>query len=256
MRFAADFRAIARAALRGKWLTAAFTSLTASLIGAQIASGGGGGSSADTEDSGFSLFESLDPQVVRIIEMMALLILVITAVTAILGFIIGGAGKLGYARFNLNLVDGREARIDDLFSQFHRLGAGFIMNLLTALYVFFWSLLFVIPGIIKTYSYAMTPYILSEHPEYTPNDAITLSRRMMDGNKFRLFCLRFSFIGWSILCSLPSAFAVTALLSGSMLLLPLVFVTILGYLFLYAYQEAAQAAFYREISGTEIQFTV
>ena len=63
--------------------------------------------------------------------------------------------------------------------------------------------LLVIPGIVKTYSYAMTPYIMSEHPSLTANEAITESRRIMDGNKWRLFCLDFSFIGWELLCSLP-----------------------------------------------------
>ena len=49
----------------------------------------------------------------------------------------------------------------------------------------------------------MTPYIMSEHPSLTANEAITESRRIMDGNKWRLFCLDFSFIGWELLCALP-----------------------------------------------------
>ncbi|MBQ3257047.1 MAG: DUF975 family protein, partial [Oscillospiraceae bacterium] len=155
-------------------------------------------------------------------------------------------------RFNLNLVDGKEARFEDLFSQFHRLGDGFVMVLLMGIYEFLWSLLFVIPGIIKSFSYAMTPYILYEHPEYNPNYAITVSREMMDGNKFRLFCLNLSFIGWSLLAALPSIIALAAVLTGNFFLLPLILVTIVGDLFVGAYMEAAQAAFYREVSGTEL----
>ena len=173
-------------------------------------------------------------------------------ISIIISLIIGGAGKLGYARFNLNLVDGKEARFEDLFSQYHRLGDGFIMNLLLGIYTFLWSLLFVIPGIIKSFSYAMTPYILTEHPEYNPNYAITVSREMMDGNKFRLFCLNLSFIGWSLLAALPSIIALAAVLTGNFFLLPLILVTIVGDLFVGAYMEAAQAAFYREVSGTEV----
>lgn len=249
MKYAADFRSIARNALRGRWLVAVLTAFVASLIGAQIAAGGSG-SSSSSENSGIDLTEYLNADVVKLLK-TALGVLVVWAVIAlIIALVIGGAGKLGYARFNLNLVDGKEARFTDLFSQFHRIGDGFIMNLLLGLYVFLWSLLFVIPGIIKSLSYAMTPYILSEHPEYGANYAISLSREMMDGNKFRLFCLSFSFIGWSLLCALPTIAAAASLLTGSFLLLPLILVSAIGSLFLDAYIEAAHAAFYREISET------
>ena len=59
-----------------------------------------------------------------------------------------------------------------------------------------------IPGIIKSYSYAMTMYILADHPEMAPLDAIAESKRIMTGNKWRLFCLDLSFIGWLVLCIL------------------------------------------------------
>ncbi len=256
MKYAADFRYIAREALRGKWLVAVLTAFVASLIGAQIASGGGGGGSNNNDNnnsSGINLNEYFSPEVLNFFRIALAALLVYAVISIIITLVIGGAGKLGYARFNLNLVDGKEARISDLFSQFHRLGDGFIMNLLVGIYTFLWSMLFVIPGIIKSFSYAMTPYILSEHPEYNPNYAITVSREMMDGNKFRLFCLNLSFIGWSLLVALPSIIALAAVLMGNFLLLPLILVTIVGDLFVGAYMEAAQAAFYREVSGTERQ---
>ena len=253
MKCVADFRYIAREALRGKWLIAVLTAFVASLIGAQIASGGGGGSNNnDNNNSGLNLNEYFSPEVLNFFRVALAALLVYAVIMLIVTLIIGGAGKLGYARFNLNLVDGKEARISDLFSQFHRLGDGFIMNLLVGIYTFLWSLLFVIPGIIKSFSYAMTPYILTEHPEYNPNYAITVSREIMDGNKFRLFCLNLSFIGWSLLAVLPAIIALTAVLTGNFFLLPLILVTIVGDLFVGAYMEAAQAAFYREVSGTEV----
>ena len=67
------------------------------------------------------------------------------------------------------------------------------------LFLFLWSLLFVIPGIIKSYSYRMVKYIIAENPDMSWNDAITLSRKMMDGNKWRAFVLDLSFIGWILL---------------------------------------------------------
>ena len=208
MKYAADFRYIAREALRGKWLIAVLTAFVASLIGAQIASGGSGsGSNSNKNNSGINLNEYFSPEVLNFFRIVLAALLVYAVISIIISLIIGGAGKLGYARFNLNLVDGNDARFEDLFSQFHRLGDGFVMVLLMGIYEFLWSLLFVIPGIIKSFSYAMTPYILYEHPEYNPNYAITVSREMMDGNKFRLFCLNLSFIGWHLLVALPSILA-------------------------------------------------
>jgi len=266
MKFAADFRAIARAALRGKWLTAILTGFVASLLGAGIASGGGsfnGGSQSGGD--GDALLRQLQHsgywQIIVTSLMIAAVILVIYAIVVL---ILGGAGRLGYATFNLKLVDGRNPAFRDLFSQFHRLGDGFCMNLLVSVYTVLWSLLFIIPGIIKSFSYAMTPYILAEHPELTPNEAITESRRIMAGNRWRLFCLQLSFIGWELLCAVPPLLAIIPLsllmvgmgpaiggVAALLILLPVcVLLAAVGALFLTPYREAANAAFYREISGT------
>ena len=185
--------------------------------------------------------------------------LVVLVIWMLVCLVISGAGKFGYAIFNLKLVDGKEAKVSDLFSQFHRLGDGFLMNLLMGLYTFFWSLLLVIPGIIKSYSYSMTPYIMAEHPEMTVNEAITESRRVMDGNKVRLFCLAFSFIGWGLLCVLPSVILMSIVLirlnatgdlSQLFWLIPAGIPSFVGSLFLVPYEQAAFAAFYRDVAGT------
>ncbi len=68
-----------------------------------------------------------------------------------------------------------------------------------ALFTFLWSLLFVIPGIVKSYSYALTPYILARYPEIPAKEAIKLSMKVMDGRKFELFVLQLSFLGWNLL---------------------------------------------------------
>jgi len=67
------------------------------------------------------------------------------------------------------------------------------------LYIFLWSLLLIIPGIIKGYSYRIVPYILADNPKIDANEAITLSRKMMAGEKFDAFVLDLSFIGWYLL---------------------------------------------------------
>jgi len=76
----------------------------------------------------------------------------------------------------------------------------FTTLLLKLLYTLFWTLLLIVPGIIKSYSYAMTPYILRNHPELKNNEAIEMSMDMMDGHKAKLFWLQLTFIGWYILC--------------------------------------------------------
>ena len=103
------------------------------------------------------------------------------------------------------------------------------MQLLRVVYTVLWSLLFVIPGIYASYGYAMTPYILMENKEMTANEAIRASKELMNGNRFRLFCLEISFIGWALLALFLTA--------G------------IGFLWLVPYMEASFAAFYREIKA-------
>ena len=264
MKYAEDFRTIARDALRGKWPTAVLTGFIASLMGACIATAGdGGNSNSSSSNRGSTTAIIQDFRATEFWENFGTIIMIgigLLVVWLIVTIVISGAGKLGYATFNLKLVDHKNASLSDLFSQFHRLWDGFSMNFLMGLYTILWSLLFIIPGIIKEFSYAMTPYIMAEHPELTTDEAITRSREIMDGNKWRLFCLGFSFIGWSLLCSLPTLLALGAILgmaySGQSLavllwLIPASIPSFIGYLFLRPYQEAAYAAFYRDVSGTE-----
>ena len=259
MKYAADFRADAREALRGRWPIAILTGFVASLIGAHIATSGGGSSNSNNDSTRAVVrdFQATEFWLqYRTLIIAAIVLLVIWLIVTI---VIGGAGKLGYATFNLKLVDNKDVALADLFSQFHRLGDGFCMNFLMGLYTLLWTLLFIIPGLIKTYSYAMTPYILAENPGMTATDAITESRRIMDGNKWRLFCLGFSFIGWGLLCAAPTLIALfivsriaieTQSLAVLLWIIPASIPSYIGSLFLTPYQEAAWAAFYRDVSGT------
>ena len=106
-----------------------------------------------------------------------------------------------------------------------------ITMVLTMLYTWLWSLLLIIPGIIKSYSYAMTPFILEDDDEeVSGNEAIEKSMRMMDGHKWELFCLDFSFIGWILLAILTLG---------------------IGCLWLYPYIYTARAAFYEELKANQ-----
>ncbi|MDR0850629.1 MAG: DUF975 family protein [Christensenellaceae bacterium] len=107
---------------------------------------------------------------------------------------------LGYTLFMINLVRRKNPQINDLFGYFKD-GYWMSMGVYWLKYVFIvlWSLLLIIPGIIKTYSYAMSEYLVINKIRTDPNEAITFSRELMNGNKWRLFCLHFSFIGWILL---------------------------------------------------------
>ena len=78
---------------------------------------------------------------------------------------------------------------------------------LTFVYIFLWTLLLIIPGIIKSYSYALTVYISEDNPDLTPEECINKSIEMMNGNKWKLFLLDLSFIGWLFLSILTLGIA-------------------------------------------------
>ena len=263
MKYAADFRAEARDALRGRWPIAVLAGFVASLIGANIATGGGGGgnSNSDSDSTRILIEEFTATEFWLQFRAVIIGLIVALVIWLIITIVFGGAGTLGDAIFNLKLVDNKEVELKDLFSQFHRLGDGFCMNFLVGLYTVLWTLLFIIPGIIKGYSYAMIPYILAENPGMTATEAITESRRIMEGNKWRLFCLGFSFIGWALLCAAPLLIALgilvgiavrTMSLVTLLWIIPLSIPLSIGSLFLTPYQEATYAAFYREVSGTAV----
>ena len=272
MKYAADFRKIAREALKGHWIISALACFIASLVGGNIIQNIKFNFESNTpEDSSASLgsvritTENLSEFIPLLLATLSIM-LFIALITIAIMLTVGGPLKLGYAKYNLGLVDKNDTGMGDLFSQFGRFTDGFVLNLLLWGYTLLWSMLFIVPGIIKSLSYSMAPYILYEDTNISANDAITESRRIMDGNKWRLFCLRFSFIGWSILASLPAAFATgiattLARIGGTGLALvgfsftvPFSIASFVLNCFVASYMECAQAAFYREITGTALEY--
>ena len=154
-------------------------------------------------------------------------LMVIAIVLAVAQFIIGCIVAVGYAKYNLDLMDGEEGKAGTLFDYFPQWKTMVKAGLLQAVFVFLWMLLFIIPGIIAALRYSMTNYILAENPEMGAMEAIDHSKELMDGNKWRFFCLGFSFIGWHILAGC---------------------VPVIGGLVLLPYTSAANAAFYRDIT--------
>ena len=223
---AKDFRRYAREALKGRWIKAGGVGLLAALLGASIdmsGSAGSFGSSAQNSSNlteqfgGFSGGSAVSAVLLAVLLGVALVFLV----WAIVMLVIGGATTLGFAKYNLNLVDDKDPKLKDIFSQYDRLGTGFGMQFFRMLFITLWSLLLVIPGIIATYSYSMTAYILCENPQMTAREAIKKSKELMKGNRWRLFCLEISFIGWELL-------AVLAIVLVTVMFMPTMFVMAAG----------------------------
>lgn len=146
-----------------------------------------------------------------------------------IGIIFLGCLEYGYYNLHLDLVRGKsEIDLSDCFSGFKCFSRSLVLGILQYIFIFLWSLLFIIPGIVKSYSYAMSYYIAKDHPEYTPQQCITESRRIMEGRKMDLFLLDLSFIGWILLSALTCG---------------------IGFLWVGPYQMTARAAFYYDLVG-------
>lgn len=215
-----DIRARARENLRDHWGISVAAAFVAAIFGALIISSG----------NLVQITEKIAEEAPDRIASVLLLLLSAASTISLVQLILGGVVQLGYSKFLLSQHDGREYEVKDLFSQFDRFGVGFLQLFLRNLFVALWTLLLVIPGIIKSLSYAMTPFILADHPELTAKQAIRRSMELMDGHKGELFILGLTFIGWELLNGLTLG---------------------IGSLWLNPYKNAAYAAFYREITGAK-----
>lgn len=214
-----ELRAVARRNLEGTWGISVGVALVAALLGGSMA---GAGSNVN-----FNVSEEDIRNLPPVFWSVLLPLVSVAGLLSLAALILGGTVELGYAKFLLKQHDRKELQFSDLFSQFDRFGTGFAQKFLRILYITLWTLLLVIPGIVKGLSYAMTPFILEEHPEMTASEAIKASMQLMDGHKMDLFILGLTFIGWQILACLTMG---------------------IGFLFLNPYMNAAYAAFYRDIS--------
>lgn len=134
---------------------------------------------------------------------------------------------------NRYFLENREHKtsIGQLFYGFAngRYGANVWVMFLRSLYIWAWSLLFYIPGIVKSYSYMLVPYILAENPSLDSGRVLELSRKMMHGHKWEAFVLQWSFFGWELL-----AFFTTG---------------ILNVLYINPYMQATYAEFYSAVKA-------
>lgn len=230
---AKEFRKIARTKLRGNW----GRSILVSFIAAVICGLGGiyetisKLASLDVEaliagdaEALIAQYESLDGAMTG-----SPILALIVGIAVIL---LTGAITQGCNRYYTNLtLNGKADEVSVLFSRFDIFLKTVGLELFMTLFTFLWGLLFVIPGIVATYRYRLAHYLMAENPELGIRQAVNMSKELMKGHKWRLFCLDLSFIGWGILASLTCG---------------------IGYLWLNPYMDAASAAFYIDRTGRGI----
>lgn len=220
---ASDYRAIARRALSGFWGVALGVTLLAALLGGVST---GFSFNIDLDDQTIAELRHYAPQLMYVLWRCTPVI-AFFSMLSLVQFLIGGTVEIGLCRFYLHRLDGRPAEVGDLFSAFDIFGRALWLRVLIWLKIFAWSLLFIIPGIVAAFRYAMAPYIMAENPQLTASQAIELSKQMMDGRKGDLFVLNLSFIGWGLLAGLTFG---------------------IGLLWLNPYILMARAAFYRSVA--------
>lgn len=131
----------------------------------------------------------------------------IPIVGGIAAIIITPAFSLSFCMIYLKIAKKEDIGVGDLFSGFNSTGKALWLYILVNFFTFLWSCLFVIPGIIKKYSYSMAFYILADNPELTAREALSKSKEIMNGHKMELFVLQLSFILWYLLVGITLGIA-------------------------------------------------
>lgn len=170
--------------------------------------------------------------------LMCLIDLIIVAILSGGGHLLIGdfiALSLAISFLKLRDNDELEKPYVSAFSVFteNRFGPECINFVMTTIFTFLWSLLLIIPGIIKSYSYAMTPYIVKDMvasgTQVGATDGINASKALMNGHKMDLFIFDLSFIGWFLLGV----------------------ISVIGLLWFVPYYQTAKANFYRKLAGNQ-----
>lgn len=181
--------------------------------------GGGGGVSFNftvnnpqNADDTFGFGRMSDSQAMMFLIGFMAAALVIWVLTAALAAFLFNPLQVGAQRFFV-VSHYKKAELNELGFAFSKSYMNVVkIMFLRQLYIFLWSMLFIIPGIIKAYEYLMIPYILAENPNIDSKEAFAISKQMMDGNKWKAFVLRLSFFGWVLLsvftCGILSVFYV------------------------------------------------
>lgn len=147
-------------------------------------------------------------------------------ISLLCSFLLPGPFILGQSFYFLAAIRRSAPRVGLLFKGCSFFGRSVVLYLLSSLFIFLWTLLLIVPGIIAAYSYAMAYFIIADDPSVRPLEAISRSKQMMVGQKWKLACLQGRFIGWALLGLLTCG---------------------IGLLWVYPYYMASVAAFYEDL---------
>ena len=185
----------AKVAFRRNYWACVIVAFVMSIVTGAISSSS---ASSDMEESSVSGYDDLGSAII------ALTVFAVIAIVAIIVFIakifVGNALLVGGSRFFV-MNQTEDAKPGILLYGFKSGSFGNIVLVmfLRDLFIGLWTLLFIVPGIIKNYEYLMVPYILAENPQMSRKDAFAISKRMMMGQKWNAFVLDLSFFGWRLL---------------------------------------------------------
>lgn len=215
-----NIKSTARESLKGHWGVAILASFIASAFGAT----GSSVTSSSTEEIDFSQLAELSSA--EILTTLAIFggVIVFGLFASVL---ISSLIAIGYAQFNIDLIDGEQPRIITMFSKGKQILTSIAANILAFIRIFFGCVLFIVPGIIAAYKYAMVNYVIADNPGISAREALAKSKEIMKGNKLRFFFFELSFFGWALLVVLTLGIAA---------------------IWVVPFMQASFAAFYREIS--------
>ena len=134
-----------------------------------------------------------------------------TIISSLLSVLVAALFSLGSISFFLKVSRGKKPSWEELFSKTNLWVTCLVAIIMMSIFTSLWTLLLIIPGIIASYRYRLTPYVIVDNPKIGGLDAITKSKELMHGHKMDLFVLDLSFIGWNILAASPLAYYISGL---------------------------------------------
>ena len=183
-----------------------------------------------------------------------------SALSGIFTMLVIGAFALGASKYFLALIRKQSHNTGQIFSGFEYFGKALALMLLYSIFVFLWTLLLIVPGIIAAFRYSQAFYILADDPQKGVMECLQISKEMMRDNKFKLFCVDLSFIGWMILAAIPTGIisaAITVATDGAginyfLTSLILLVANVATYI-VTAYMSSTQTVFYEMLNGKTFQ---
>lgn len=202
-----ELKTNAKQALTNKWFKAVgITILVSILNGSAFTTSNIIKTTQDTSSAvniGFGYINiNLDllPQILTSVFLFGILFMFLLSLA--LQTFFGNLISIGHSKFYLNNRKNSEGFMDIFYAFKHSYLNAVKIMLIMNVKIFLWTLLFIIPGIIKSYEYSMIPYLLAEDPDLSCQEAFQLSEQMTDNEKLSMFILDFSFIGWYLLGAL------------------------------------------------------